>query len=229
MHESVNAAIEPLKRMLEQTGSKAVFGGPIRAGVVTVIPVAEASFLFGGGIGFYPGAPADTDGQDARNGAGVDGAGGGYAGRVKPQGYIVISAEDARYEPLQDPTRRTLLAMVLSAGAVATLLAAVCAGSWLWPRSVCSFHGKGGEYLGKSVVEEATPAGGGKNISSYLNTLGAAVKRHHDGHGWPMRLDRDERTRLYLWPHTRRLTRLFQRARVYPAFIYLVRSGGCTV
>jgi uncharacterized spore protein YtfJ len=122
MHESVNATVEPIRRMLEQTGSKAVFGEPISAGAMTVIAVAEALFLFGGGIGFYPGATAGIDGQDARNGAGVDGAGGGYAGRVKPRGYIMISAEDARYEPLQDPTRQTLLGMALSAGAVANFL-----------------------------------------------------------------------------------------------------------
>jgi uncharacterized spore protein YtfJ len=128
MHESVNATVELIKTMLEQTGSKAVFGGPIRAGAVTVIPVAEASFPFGGGLGFYPGAPAGTDGQDARNGAGVDGAG-GYVGRVKPRGYIVISAEDARYEPLRDPTRRTLLGMALSAGAVAIFLGIIRARS----------------------------------------------------------------------------------------------------
>jgi len=69
MHESVNATVEPIKRMLKQTGSKAVFGEPVRAGAATGMTVAEASFLFGGGIGFYPGAPAGTDGQQARNGA----------------------------------------------------------------------------------------------------------------------------------------------------------------
>lgn len=34
----------------------------------------------------------------------------------------MISAEDARHEPLQDPTRQTLLEMALSAGAVAIFL-----------------------------------------------------------------------------------------------------------
>lgn len=124
--ESVDATVEPIRRMLEQTGTKAVFGEPIREGNVTVIPVAEATFLFGGGIGLYPkGPPNGTDGEDARSGAGggVDGAGGGYVGRAKPRGYIRISADgDVEYEALVDPMRLALCGMALSAGAVAILL-----------------------------------------------------------------------------------------------------------
>ena len=123
--ESVNATVEPVRRMLEHTGVKAVFGEPIREGNVTVIPVAEATFLFGGGIGFYPSAPpTSTDSQDAPNGAaGIDGAGGGYIGRAKPRGYIRISPEGGvEYEALVDPMRQTLRGMAFSAGAVAIFL-----------------------------------------------------------------------------------------------------------
>ena len=128
--ESINATVEPIRRMLEQTGTKAVFGEPIREGNVTVVPVAEATFLFGGGIGFYPSAPPleGTDGEDARSGAGggVDGAGGGYVGRAKPRGYIRISADgDVEYEALVDPMRQALRGMALSAGAVAMVLGIV--------------------------------------------------------------------------------------------------------
>jgi uncharacterized spore protein YtfJ len=121
--ESVNATVEPIKRMLEHTGVKAAFGEPIREGNVTVIPVAEASFLFGGGIGFYPSPPSSTDNKDARSGAaGVDGAGGGYIGRVKPRGYIRVSTDGVEYEPLLNPLRQALGGMALSAGAVAIFL-----------------------------------------------------------------------------------------------------------
>lgn len=50
---------------------------------------------------------------------------------------------------------------------------------------------------GTTLMEEAAPAGGSKNIGSYLKSLGAAVKRHHDEHEWPIKLHKDERTRLY--------------------------------
>jgi uncharacterized spore protein YtfJ len=126
MHdESLNATIEPIRRMLEHTGVKSVFGEPIREGNVTVIPVAQANFLFGGGIGFYPERPPNvTGGEDARSGAGgVDGAGGGYVGRAKPRGYIRISADGSvEHEALVDPMRLTLRGLALSVGAVAILL-----------------------------------------------------------------------------------------------------------
>jgi uncharacterized spore protein YtfJ len=129
--ESINATVEPIRRMLEQTGTKAVFGEPIREGKVTVVPVAEATFLFGGGIGFYPSPPPPdgTGGEDASMGGaggGVDGAGGGYVGRAKPRGYIRISADgDVEYEALVDPMRLALGGMALSAGAVAIVLGIV--------------------------------------------------------------------------------------------------------
>jgi uncharacterized spore protein YtfJ len=122
--ESVNATIEPIRRMLEHTGVKAVFGEPIRVGSVTVIPVAEATVLFGGGIGFYPGPTTTNESQDSRNGAaGVDGAGGGYVGRAKPRGYIRISPDGSvEYEALVDPVRRALGGVALLAGALSILL-----------------------------------------------------------------------------------------------------------
>jgi uncharacterized spore protein YtfJ len=127
--ESVDTTVEPIRRMLEQTGTKAIFGEPIREGNVTVVPVAEATFLFGGGIGFYPKRPPNgIGGEDAHNGAGggVDGAGGGYVGRAKPRGYIRISPDGSvEYEALVDPMRLALRGMALSAGAVAIVLGIV--------------------------------------------------------------------------------------------------------
>ncbi len=63
MHESVNATVEPTKRMLEHTDGKAVFGEPTKEGTVTVIPVAQASFSSGGGIGLYPSSPPTSPGN----------------------------------------------------------------------------------------------------------------------------------------------------------------------
>jgi len=124
VHESVNATIEPIRRILEHTGVKAVFGEPVRVDAVTVIPVAEATVLLGGGLGFNPESPTGATSQDAPSGAaGAEGGGGGYIGRVKPRGYIRISPDgNVRYEGIVDPMHYALRGMALSAGAVAILL-----------------------------------------------------------------------------------------------------------
>lgn len=65
--------------------ASAVFGDPIVADGVTVIPVAKARWGFGGGSG--------GDGRE-------EGSGGGGGGVVAPMGYIELRDGGARFTPI---------------------------------------------------------------------------------------------------------------------------------
>src|SRR3954463_6240771 len=97
------------QRIAERVGlrarASAVFGDPVERAGVTVIPVAKATWGFGGGSG----------------GEGVNqGSGGGGGGFVTPRGFIEVHDGDARYVPLRDPRRTALLAGA-AAGALGLL------------------------------------------------------------------------------------------------------------
>lgn len=92
-----------------RAGARAVFGEPVTAGGVTVIPVAEAAFGFGGGSG------TGRDVKAARTGGG----GGGGAG-ARPRGFIVIADGTAASTPVRHPWAD----VVLPAAAFVTGLAA---------------------------------------------------------------------------------------------------------
>jgi uncharacterized spore protein YtfJ len=86
--------------------ASAVFGDPVEREGVTVIPVAKASWGFGGGSGGA--APSQ-------------GSGGGGGGVVTPIGFIEVRNGEARFVPVRDP-RTTALRLAAGAAAVATLL-----------------------------------------------------------------------------------------------------------
>jgi uncharacterized spore protein YtfJ len=63
---------------------RTVYGDPVEAQGVTVIPVAQTYFGFGGG------------GGGGRSG----GSGGGGGGAVRPMGFIEVTAKGARWVPI---------------------------------------------------------------------------------------------------------------------------------
>src|SRR3954454_7189618 len=75
------------KRTSGAASAKAVFGEPVDRDGLTVIPVAKATWGFGGGTG-----------GDATN----QGAGGGGAGITRPIGFIEVRADGARFVPIRD-------------------------------------------------------------------------------------------------------------------------------
>jgi uncharacterized spore protein YtfJ len=80
-----------VERLAERVGASvhasAVFGEPVERGGVTVIPVAKASWGFGGGSGSE---------------AGKEGAGGGGGGIVSPLGYIEVRESGAEFKRIRD-------------------------------------------------------------------------------------------------------------------------------
>ena len=78
--------------------ASAVFGQAVERGPVTVIPVARASWGFGGGSG------GGEDGQE--------GAGGGGGGSIKPIGFIEVGESGAKFRQIRDPR---LVAAVIAA------------------------------------------------------------------------------------------------------------------
>jgi uncharacterized spore protein YtfJ len=81
-----------------------IFGTPVTAGAVTVIPVARSQWGFGGGSG-----PQD------------EGSGGGGGVNVRPVGYIEIRDGKTSFTPVVDPARMVLL-VALGACAVGLVL-----------------------------------------------------------------------------------------------------------
>jgi uncharacterized spore protein YtfJ len=91
------------QRIAERVGlrarASAVFGDPVERSGVTVIPVAKATWGFGGGSG----------------GEGVnEGAGGGGGAMVSPIGFIEVRETEARFVPTRD-VRTTALQFAAAA------------------------------------------------------------------------------------------------------------------
>lgn len=98
------------------SGSKLVYGKPVRVGDRAVVPVA--SVRVSGGFGFGSGTGPGEEGGD--------GGGGGGSLRAQPAGFIEVGPDGARYQPIEAPghapERRT--ALVAGGAAVAGFLAA---------------------------------------------------------------------------------------------------------
>jgi uncharacterized spore protein YtfJ len=116
MNDEARPNLEPIEMMVDRLGVDAVFGEPIREGGVTVIPVAEVRFAFGYGYGSGRGR-----GQEADSGPRMDegsGGGSGAGGRASAKGYVRISADEVRFEPVLDVTRLALAGIAFAAWSV---------------------------------------------------------------------------------------------------------------
>ncbi|MEU2852841.1 spore germination protein GerW family protein [Streptomyces syringium] len=93
---AAHASVAMMERLANGIGSRAsvtvVYGEPVSAAGVTVIPVAKVGFGFGGGTGSEAGA--------AKAG---DGGGGGGKASARPCGFIEIKNGSATYKPLRNP------------------------------------------------------------------------------------------------------------------------------
>ena len=107
-------AQDMLKQIGETIGSnatvKSVFGEPICAGGRTVVPVAQLSCVFGGGLGSGHGPEAIASAGNMR---GEGEGGGGGAVRAYPAGALEITESGIRFVPFQ--RARVLAAVGLGA------------------------------------------------------------------------------------------------------------------
>ena len=87
---------------------RTVYGEPITAGNITIVPVARVTFWFGGGGGGGS-LPAGEEIDEARQGAGGGGGGGGGGGFVQPIGYIEITENASRWVPVEASQSEQLL------------------------------------------------------------------------------------------------------------------------
>ena len=114
----IYGTIESLARGVQDSlSSKTIYGDPITAGGVTVVPVAEVRFGFGGGGGGGTGQPGE-DGVVA----GTGGGGGGGGGAVEPVGFIEITESGSRWVPVEPPQSTQLLKALGSASRVLPIL-----------------------------------------------------------------------------------------------------------
>jgi uncharacterized spore protein YtfJ len=117
MNDEARPNLEPIEKMVDGLGVNAVFGEPIREGGVTVVPVAEVRFAFGYGYGSGRGRGEDTEGSPSAAEEG-SGGGSGAGGRASAKGYVRISADEVRFEPVLDVTRLALAGIAFAAWSV---------------------------------------------------------------------------------------------------------------
>ncbi len=107
--------VESLARSVQDSlSTKTIYGDPITAGAVTVVPVAEVRFAFGGGGG---GGTGPELGEGGSTGGGSGGGGGGGGG-VRPVGFIEITESGSRWVPVEPPQSTQLLKALKSASRI---------------------------------------------------------------------------------------------------------------
>lgn len=112
MMPDVFGLVEGLARGFQDRLSvSTIYGDPITAGAVTVVPVARVTFGFGGGGGGGAG-----EGQSERGGSGSGGGGGGGGGgAVLPIGYVEITEDGSRWVAIEPSPTKQLLGAVRAA------------------------------------------------------------------------------------------------------------------
>ena len=126
---------KPIEQMIENMGASSVFGEPAVEHGVVVIPVAQVEFGFGFGSGYSEGSAKSEEleevGEEQEEAGSAEaegtggGGGGGAGGRATPRGYIRITPEEVKYEPIQDEMRVPLAGIVMVAWSVFWIMATV--------------------------------------------------------------------------------------------------------
>jgi uncharacterized spore protein YtfJ len=129
MEQQATTHTAPIEQMLAKLSAETVFGKPTTEGDVMIIPVAQAEYGFGygGGYGRSPNgeSASDEQGQTATQAAEGGGSGGGAGGRVIPRGYVRISPQEVKFEPITDETRIPLAGILLVAWIVFWVMATI--------------------------------------------------------------------------------------------------------
>lgn len=111
MNEYAVPTIEPIETTLDRLRVTTVFGEPIREGTTTVVPIAEVRVNFGYGYGGGEGPDGNDEQPNSRGGGGGVGA----MGVAQPRGYLRITANGVRFEPIMNQGRIALARFFLAA------------------------------------------------------------------------------------------------------------------
>lgn len=130
MTENFTVDTTPIEKMLDKLSVERVFGTPQHEEGITIIPIAQVDvgFGYGGGYGRSPngnGKPeaAGEDESTVNNEGG--GSGGGAGGRATPRGYLHITSDGVRYEPIVDTNRIPLAGILMGAWAIFWITATI--------------------------------------------------------------------------------------------------------
>lgn len=116
---------EPIRQMVERLGASAVFGEPTNQNGVIVIPVAQVQMGFGYGGGYGRGPEASPASEAASEAGSGGGTGGGAGGRTIPRGFIQITADEVKFQPITDETRIPIAGILMVAWIVFWVMATV--------------------------------------------------------------------------------------------------------
>ena len=106
----------PIQKLVEHLGAGAVFGTPVENNGGVVLPVAQVHFGFGYGGGYSPSQSNDEAASSSERESSEDsGGGGGAGGRIVPRGYIRMTGDEVKYEPIVDPVRIPLFGILMAA------------------------------------------------------------------------------------------------------------------
>lgn len=128
MSENFMLHTTPIEEMLDKLSVERVFGTPTNEGGITIIPVAQVDVGFGYGGGYTPDSSdkqSDLDQESTSSNKGGVGSGGGGGGRATPRGYLHITADGIKYEPIIDATRIPLAGIFLGAWAIFWITATI--------------------------------------------------------------------------------------------------------
>lgn len=116
---------EPIQQMIERLGAAAVFGEPTTQNGVVVIPVAQVQYGFGYGGGYGQGADGGQPTAAASEAGSGGGTGGGAGGRTTPLGFIQISADEVKFQPIADENRIPIAGIIMVAWVVFWVMATI--------------------------------------------------------------------------------------------------------
>jgi uncharacterized spore protein YtfJ len=129
MEQQTGANTAPIEQMLTKLGADAVFGKPTMEGDVTIIPVVQVAYGFGYGSGYGRGPNGEAAGtggaQTPAQGGEGGGSGGGAGGRATPRGFVRITPQEVKYEPIIDETRVPLAGIMMVAWSVFWVMATI--------------------------------------------------------------------------------------------------------
>lgn len=129
---------KPIEQLVARIGAETVFGTPTSENGATVIPVAQVEFGFGYGSGYGRSSGEmnshhqnevdeldEEETEDESTGDEGSGGGGGAGGRATPRGYIRITSDTVKYEPIMDELRIPIAGILMVAWSVFWITATI--------------------------------------------------------------------------------------------------------